>query len=157
MPAARAVSFTLRRAALLVGILAVIAGFLGMHILSGSHSMHDGHGGSSTIAAGSHASPASTAAGHSALGSTTPGHHGTATSSGTPVPPSCLCPGDCTDKPAMHLGCIPAPAGASLSAPPPGTAPLQTRARTAVLTEQGSSYSYLPGTPTPSDLSISRT
>ena len=30
----------LRRAVLLAGLLAVIAGFLGMHILSGSHSLH---------------------------------------------------------------------------------------------------------------------
>ena len=119
---------SLHRAALLAGILAVIAGFLGMHILTGSQGMH------------SHAvMPAAVAVG------------------GTQVPPSCLCQGGCAEKPAAHVDCNPSPAGASLSAPQPGTTLLAMQSWTAALADRQPDYAYLPGTPTPRDLSISRT
>ena len=119
---------SLHRAALLAGILAVIAGFLGMHILTGSHGMH------------SHAvMPASVIVG------------------GTQVPPSCVCQGGCAQKPAAHVDCTPSPAGASLSPPQPGTTLLAMQSWTAALADRQPDYAYLPGTPTPRDLSISRT
>lgn len=103
---------SLHRAALLAGILAVIAGFLSMHILTGSHGTH------------SHA-PVSGSAGHAAA-----------------------------DHPA-------APA----SAPTHGQHPSYYAAATTLLAMQSwaasrdrqPDYAYLPGTPSPRDLSISRT
>ncbi|AOT02782.1 hypothetical protein ASPU41_04895 [Arthrobacter sp. U41] len=63
----------------------------------------------------------------------------------------------CTGKPALHIGCTPSPAGASLSAPQPGTTPLAGLSRTAALTDLQPDHAYSPGTPTPRDLSVSRT
>lgn len=121
-----------RRAALLAGLLAVIAGFLGMHTRSDSHGVH----GQSPVSG----SYAASAAAHTA-----------------PVPPSCVCQDGCTEKSSLHIGCTPSPAGASLSAPQPGTTPLAGLSRTAALTDLQPDYAYSPGTPTPRDLSISRT
>jgi len=117
------------RAALLAAVLAVLAGLLGMHVISGSHNALDAH--------------ASAAVEHSAA-------H-------TAAPPSCGCGGDCGDQPSAHVSCTPAPSGASLSAPPPGGTLLAVRPRTAPVADPATAYSYLPATPTPNELSISRT
>lgn len=172
----------LRRAALLTGLLAVIAGFLGMHILSGSHGLH----GQASPAVSIEHSPAHTAgqapsgdtaghpaghSGHGAAGTVSQAYDGpaaattapsvtpaAATVRGTQVPPSCECQGGCAEKPSAHINCTPSPAGASLSAPQPGTTPLGAQPWTALArADLLSSYAYLPGTPTPRDLSISRT
>jgi hypothetical protein len=172
----------LRRAALLAGLLAVIAGFLGMHILSGSHGLHGQApppGGVQTSPASHTGDPASSGhfAGHSAghsshspAGTATQAHDGpaaartapsvtpvAATIGGTQVPPSCVCQGGCAEQPTAHVDCTPSPAGASLSAPQPGTTLLEAQPWTAAWADRLSGYSYLPGTPTPRDLSISRT
>jgi hypothetical protein len=73
------------------------------------------------------------------------------------VPPSCVCQGGCAEKPTVHVGCTPSPAGASLSAPQPGGTFLDGVSWTAVRADRPAGYAYLPGTPTPRDLSISRT
>ena len=161
----------LRRAVLLVALLALIAGFLGMHILSGSHGMHSQAplSGTTGHAAGHAASqhPAAPApaqdthSGHKTdstdalpAAAVTPA---AVTVGGTDVPPSCVCQGGCAEKPGMHIGCTPSAAGATLGAPQPGAALPAARPWTAGRAEFPSGYAYLPGTPTPSDLSISRT
>ena len=133
----------LRRAALLAGLLAVIAGFLGMHILAGSHGLHaqaspPGSTSTSTAHAAGPAPSEQTLAILPGTPATAPParsqSHGpvrgrtapsvtpaAATVGGTQVPPSCVCQGGCAEKPAVHVGCTPSPAGASLSAPQPGT------------------------------------
>ena len=168
----------LRRAALLTGLLAVIAGFLGMHILSASHGLH----GQASPAVSIERLPAQTAgqapsgdtaghSGHGAAGTVSQAYDGpaaattapsvtpaAATVRGTQVPPSCDCQGGCAEKPSAHINCTPSQAGASLSAPQPGTTALGAQPWTALArTDLLSSYAYLPGTPTPRDLSISRT
>lgn len=60
-------------------------------------------------------------------------------------------------QPAVHAGCTPSPAGASLSAPQPGNTFLDGGYWTAVRAERPAGSAYLRGTPTPRDLSISRT
>ena len=171
----------LRRAVLLAGLLAVIAGFLGMHILSGSHSLHAQASppGSSSASTAHTAGPAPSEqtaghpSGHSSHGAagTFPQSHGTpsaertapsvtpaaATVGGSQPPPSCVCQGGCAETPAVHVDCTPSPAGASLSAPQPGTALLAAQSWSAAWADRLSGYAYLPGTPTPRDLSISRT
>jgi hypothetical protein len=182
MPAAtpaRAAAW-LRRAVLLTALLAVIAGFLGMHILSGSHGMHSQAPLSGTAGpAAEHAAAPAPAPSHNTHSS--PGTHSghqpgssaeagsmapppgpdvvpaSVASGGTEVPPSCVCQGGCGEKPAMHVGCTPSPAGATLSAPQPGSALPAARPWTAGQTDFPSGYAYRPGTPSPNDLSISRT
>lgn len=176
------VTSALRRAALLAGILAVIVGFLGMHIFSGSHGMHSQYPlpGSAGPAAEHSAAPASATAldahaSHKAVltapvsatatpvlatpTSVTPASSmpASVTAGGTQVPASCVCAGGCGDKPAVHVACTPSPAGASLSAPTPGTTPLAMQSRTRASAAPQPDRTYRPGTPTPLDLSISRT
>jgi hypothetical protein len=129
----------LRRAGLLATVLAVIAGFLGMHILAGFHAGHS-------------------AAGHSAAshGTTThaaPAEMPTATAGSA----SCVCQGGCAEKPAAHIGCTPAPPGAAPGAPLPGTSALMAQPRTVRAADLPASRGHLPGTPTPGELCISRT
>lgn len=172
----------LRHGALLVGVLAVIAGFLGMHIVAGSHGVHAQPPSPGSIQTSTAAHTAGQAAAeeaaahpaghssHSAADTLSPADDGTApaetssavtpaaaTVGGTQVPPSCTCQGGCVETPAVHVGCTPSPAGASLSAPQPGTTLLEAQPWTAKGADRLFGYAYLPGTPTPRDLSISRT
>ncbi len=172
--AARPVAL-LRHALLLAGLLAVVLGLLGMHVLAGSHGMHaqaasasspagqdttgqnpghpTGHGSHDATVRDSVQVPDATGAGR-AESWLTPA---SATGGGTDVPPSCVCQGGCAEKPTVHAGCTPSPAGASLSAPQPGSTFLDGESWTAARADLPSGYAYLPGTPTPRDLSISRT
>lgn len=146
----------LRRAALLASLLALIAGFLGMHILSDPHSLHSGAG--STQANGSTETLRST---HSHDGPLPSEARNLGTTSvtlgGTPVPPSCVCSDGCSEKPAAHPDCTPSPAGASLNAPQPGTALLATQPLATARADRNPDYAYQPASPTPRELSISRT
>lgn len=169
MPAAtpaRAAAW-LRHAVLLATLLAVIAGFLGMHILSGSHGMHSqaptsgttGHTAAEHAAAPppAHDTHSSHQAGSPAPPPSPDVIPAAVTVGGTDVPPSCVCQSGCAEKPAMHVGCTPSPAGATLSAPQPGAALPAARPWTAVRADLPPGYDYWPGTPSPNDLSISRT
>ena len=142
------------RVALLAAVLAVLAGFLGMHIFSGSqvvrasaeHSAADAPANAAGHGTASHA-----ASGHSGTG-----HSGSATRHETPAPPSCD-GGGCGEQHTAHVSCTPVPSGASVGAPPPGTTLLAVQPRSAPSADPATAYSYLPATPTPSELSISRT
>ena len=171
----------LRRAALLAGLLAVIAGFLGMHILPGSHGQHAQASppGSIQTSTAPHRRPGARRTDRRPFLPGTPATApparspvsrqpraertaptvtpAAATVGGTQVPPSCVCQGGCAETPAVHVDCTPSPAGASLSAPQPGTTLLAAQPWTAARADRLSGYAYLPGTPTPRDLSISRT
>ena len=164
----------LRRGFLLVGLLAIVAGFLGMHIMTGLHGAHATTAvTSSTEPAGAPSRTAhglaSHAVAHALQGGTTAhdsmapapsatagaqpaGNGGAAVASA-----SCTCQSICTDLSPMHAACVPSAAVTSLAAPPPGMAPTSihnpdTRGDGAVR-----AYSYFPASPSPGDLSISRT
>lgn len=138
-----------RRAALLAGIIAVVTGFLGMHIVAGSHGQH-----SQAPVSGS-AAPA--AGGHTAVPSSAAANHAQSHHDAVPAdPPSCDCQGGCAERTGAHVGCTPSPSGASFHAPQPGILPAPVSWARATADRQPA-YPYLPGTPTPSDLSISRT
>jgi hypothetical protein len=69
----------------------------------------------------------------------------------------CTCPGRCIDLHATAAACTPSLGTGSLNAPAPESgkhlpAPLRIAARTA-----RSTWSYRPGSPSPGELSISRT
>lgn len=165
----------LRRGFLLMGLLAIVAGFLGMHIMTG---MHAGHAmtavTSSTEPAGkssrtatslashpaAHAPPAGTTA-HDAVApaaAATAGPGPAGNNSSAAPSASCTCQSSCTDPASMHSACVPSAAVTSLAAPPPGTTPASmhnpdTHGDAAAVR----AYSYLPTSPSPGDLSISRT
>lgn len=159
----------LRYALLLAVFLPVLLGLFGMHVLAGSHGMHAQVAPAANTAASMmllsdaqvHASPAPD--GHAPSASAGQAHSGpsatpaSAAIGGPEVPPSCVCQGGCAEKPTVHAGCTPSPAGASLSAPQPGSTSLDGGSWTAARAESPAGYTYVPGTPTPRDLSISRT
>lgn len=156
----RALVSLLRTAWLLAGILAVIAGILGMHVLTSSHASH-----AAASAGQIAASPDRTAAspghmaGHTAVAHSAAGHagHGQAVpASDTPE----AAPAECGDTcPGVHESgapCIPSAPNGPVTLYPPQAAPA------AIPAEPGrgspaAAYSYSPPSPTPCELSISRT
>ena len=169
-----------RRGLLLVGLLAIVAGFLGMHIMTGMHGTHamTPAASSAAPAAASYLtahSPASHPVAHSRHDGTT--HNATASvpvitagpemitagpepagNSRTAAPSaSCVCQSSCTDPSSMHSTCVPSAAVASLAAPPPGAAPTSLHNPDPRGEDSARGYSYLPASPSPGELSISRT
>lgn len=157
----RAVASFLRAAWLLAATLAVIAGLLGMHVLTAGHASHgpvaqgmDTHGAVSHSAAPTGAA----AVVHSAVGDH-PGHAGHAAAPASTDPPA-LAPGTCGNScpGAQESGapCVPSVPGGSVTVLPP-QATLAVLPLLPAAGNPGSSYGYLPPSPSPCDLSISRT
>ncbi|AOY74170.1 hypothetical protein IG195_20565 (plasmid) [Arthrobacter sp. TES] len=139
----------LRRAGMLTGMLAIIAGIFGMHILSGSHDMPMAAGGSQTAVLHS---------GHVTGGPLDGQPSTTAVDDGaTPVTASssCLNPAPCPVMGSMSQECVPAPGNTSFDAPLPGTTTLAYRVDTG--TDHTAGRLYLAASPSPGDLGISRT
>ncbi len=150
----RAVASLLRRAWLLAATLAVIAGLLGMHVLTSGH----GSNGS--------ASPAVHSAGHAAVAPFTAGghagHHAAATLAvpdhampDPAVPAAAACGDSCPGAQESGAPCVPTAPGGPVSVSPPPASLAALPALAAVGNTPGCSYS--PPCPTPCDLSISRT
>ena len=137
------------RTALPALILAVIAGILGMHVITGNHAAH------TLGAAAAPSSVAAPATGHSHGGQTHDGH-GPAVLS---VPDATA--DSCTSGFAGHepvgAACTPLAKAGSLAAPPPGSTGQPADARITSGLAALRSYTYLPTGPSPGDLSISRT
>jgi len=155
----------LRSFGLLALVLAVLAGLLGMHVFVGAHGAHASATPSATgaqavpadAAASAHSTSVHSTAGHSAAAQMASDHSHPAVHHETSGPPSCGCGGACGEQQTAHTSCMPAPSGTSLSAPTPGTTLLAVQPRITTATRPASVYSYLPATPTPNELSISRT
>ncbi|MFJ5958161.1 hypothetical protein ACIQC5_19660 [Paenarthrobacter sp. NPDC092416] len=141
----------LRLAGVLTCMMALIAGILGMHILSGAHGMHatapspvaaaqlDGHVGG--VVEGTLGQLPAAAAEPTAFFSN--------------VLSPCLDPVTCPTMSATAQECIPAPVSASFEAPGPGAALLASRMDTI----GGIRFCHSPSTlsPSPGTLGISRT
>lgn len=144
----------LLRAGFLVAALAVIAGLLGMHVVANGHSSHPGH-------------PAQAVTSTHEVHGTHTGHAGHAGHQ-TELPPSaepasrlggasCAAAGDCPAMSGLGTGCVPAPGTATLAAPLLGAVPSGLPHHGPLRAGALCRYSYLPGSPSPGDLSISRT
>lgn len=146
----RVLSAALLRAGLLAAVLAIVAGIFGMHVMT-AHSSHAGH------AAVGH--PAGhPAVEHPAVEQGSGQAHGAAAgyqAARATFSAAESCSSGCPGAQEAGAPCIPLAKTASLAVVPPqaGTAgPAPTAiARGAV------GYSYIPASPTPCDLSISRT
>jgi hypothetical protein len=144
----------LRRAGLVAAVLAIIAGVFGMHVLTATHAMHSP--ASATAAAEPHATAVSPDhSGHSVAFS----HQGRSLEQDRPgaVVGQCSGSGGCTSMDAMTVACTPSAKTASMAAPPPGTLVLGISNNTAPAGAVTGQRSYLPGSPSPCELSISRT
>ncbi|CAI3796873.1 hypothetical protein [Pseudarthrobacter sp. MM222] len=161
MPASdrNAATSFLERAGLLAGILTVLAGILGMHVMTGSHSMHSA--AAITAAAGAATVHTGTAA---ADGHPVHGTADTASSRRTGVEiaasssvQECSCSDGCTSMQTMTVTCTPLAKTGSLSVPLPGAGIFGSISNARAPGAVPLAYSYLPGSPSPGQLSISRT
>lgn len=124
----------LRRAGLLTALLALIAGIFGMHVMTATHAMHASATASVPASAqdGSQYDPAAATA-------------------------QCTESDDCTSMQSMSGSCIPSAKTGSLDAPLPGTVIIAWNTNSGHPSAMGTRWSYLPGSPSPGELSISRT
>lgn len=137
----------LGRAAVMAGILAIIAGILGMHVMTGTHSMSSIAGAGIQQGAADHERHA---ADSYAAADIPPAQSTSATPSS-----SCLDAGTCMSMSASDGTCIPSPGNTSLCVPLPGSTPATLQGHyTSVAAIE---YTYTPGTPSPGELSVSRT
>lgn len=149
----------LHRAVLLAGILAVLAGILGMHVLTGTHTMHSP--AALTAAAGAatvHTEPAA-GHGHPAYGvadTSSPDRTGGQIAASSSAE-ECSCSDSCAGMHTMTVSCTPSAKTGSLSVPQPGTAVFGIISNTRAPGAVSHSCSYLPDSPSPGELSISRT
>ena len=145
----------LRRAGLFGAVLALIAGIFGMHVMTGNHALHSPSMEAAAGSAHHESSVAGHAGGHLPASSALdiPGFQ---TGSGVDVV-QCSDSGNCTSMQAMAASCTPSAKSGSLAAPLPGTWVISRSADTRALTDTSAGWSYLPGSPSPGELCISRT
>ncbi|WP_461190046.1 hypothetical protein [Arthrobacter sp. Z4-13] len=146
---------SLLRAGFLLAALAIIAGILGMHIMTGAHHMTGAHNmptaPADTVITQVLSTPGGQT-GHEAV----PSPHPVIVAETASGPSSCSAAGTCHEMSAMDAACVLSPGNTSFSAPPPGTAPYALP-DFGVAAAAGTKYSYAPGSPSPGDLCISRT
>ncbi|HEY9355518.1 MAG TPA: hypothetical protein VIQ52_04345 [Arthrobacter sp.] len=150
----RAVMSFLRRAGLFGAVLALIAGIFGMHVMTTTHALHS----PSMAAAAGSAHHESSVAGHTEHlpASSVPDMAGFQAGSGLDSVP-CQDSGNCTSMQAMTASCTPSAKSGSLAAPLPGAWVIARSSNTRALTDTSAGWSYLPGSPSPGELCISRT
>ena len=140
--ASQVLASLLRRAALFAGVLAVIAGIFGMHVMTASHASHAGAG--HTHASTAHASTThSSGLGHPAAGAV------------VVLSAGAVCAETCPGAEEAGASCVPSAAAGSFSVVAPPAPVMHQGPAGAAVTAAG--YSYLPSGPTPCELSISRT
>lgn len=154
----------LSRAGLLVGLLAIIAGIFGMHVVTGIHSGHSTGAVATAIGAG----PAGSAAAddhhvHPESGTTAAhqvtGDRDAANIKETAGASAQMCSSTCCGTAAhtMAGSCIPSVKTISLAPPAPGNTLFGALAPTGTASTVRGDCQHVPGTPSPGELSISRT
>lgn len=150
----------LLRAGLLAVVMSVVAGIFGMHVMTADHSSHAAHADVALAAGDSavgHSPGGHSAAEHAAVGHSHAGHAATLTDAvGAAFTASESCSAGCPDVREEGASCTPLAKTGSLAAVPP---PASTTALLAPVfgTHGAAGYSFVPPSPTPCDLSISRT
>ena len=154
-----AAGFSFLATGLLGAVIALIVGILGMHVMTGTHSLHAA-GTVSSAGTASGAGTASAAPGqasherHSGHGASLeePAAH-----SAAPITTQCSCSGNCSAEHAMAASCIPLASTSTLSAPAPDSTPAVAPPYLGKAVAAGDDWTYRPGSPSPGELSISRT
>ena len=156
---ADAIAF-LRRAGLFTAVLALIAGIFGMHVMTATHAMHAPATATATAAATVSTHHDSSPAGHT-------GEHSPGPSSATEMPAAqdeagartvqCTDSDNCTSMQSMTAACTPSAKTGSLAAPLPGAGIIARNTNAGTQNTIGTRWSYLPGSPSPGELCISRT
>lgn len=152
---APAIAF-LRRASLIAAVLALMTGIFGMHVMTASHTMHSPAAAAGAAGAHHDASRAGHAGEHASEPSSASYTPGAPEETGTRAG-QCTAPDNCACMSAMAAGCTPSAKTGSLAAPLPGTGFIARTITTGPAGTISSRWSYLPGSPSPGRLSISRT
>ncbi|QQQ63959.1 hypothetical protein [Paenarthrobacter ureafaciens] len=157
MQARRTMTGTFLSIGLLVTVMALIAGVLGMHVMTGLHTQHPmTTAATTTVISGRTVDHGTAAHDHHGGGATT-------TAAETDAGPAagglaqCACSGNCSTEHAMGVSCVPSTATSVLAAPLPDTSTTVPSSFRPVATGSSTLWSYLPGSPSPGELSISRT
>jgi hypothetical protein len=157
------------RCAVVVGVLAVIAGIFGMHVMTGSHASHSAAAHSDVSHAVvshsdvSHAASAHTASLHAAAAHSAAADDG-GRQPGGPAHPAgdavvvlsagAVCGGACPEAEEAGAECVPSAASGALTVVAPPATAIRQEARGDI---PPAAYFHLPPAPTPCELSISRT
>ena len=152
---ATAIAF-LRRAGLFTAVLALIAGIFGMHVMTATHAMHSPTTAAATVSAHHDSSPADHAGEHPPGPSSAPEMPAGQDEAGARTV-QCTDSNTCTSMQSMTSACTPSAKTGSLAAPLPGTEIIARNTNAAVPSAIGPRWSYLPGSPSPGELCISRT
>ncbi|MDQ0028718.1 hypothetical protein [Arthrobacter bambusae] len=163
-PRGRLVTFLLR-AGFLAAALAIIAGILGMHIMTGAHSMAahampapaDEHTATLMRSSPGHTGHGTPEPGTTEVGTETPAAPAVIPAAAAAGPPTCSPGPTCPKMSSAGTACVPAPGTTTLAAPVPGTAPCALPDSNIAAAAAGAHYSFSPDSPTPGELSISRT
>jgi hypothetical protein len=137
----------LRKMALLAAVLAIIAGIFGMHVISPAHSAQH------QTTTHQRVTSEHDAAVH---------HHAAVQLHAPDVAASlsverCLCPGDCTSMEATPASCTLSTNTTSLAAPFPGSTFVGVNTDASPATIAAAHSAFHPSSPSPGELSISRT
>lgn len=153
---ATAIAF-LRRAGLLTAVLALIAGIFGMHVMTATHAAHSPATAAATVSAHHDSSPAGDHAGEHPPGpSSAPDVHAAQDEAGARTV-QCTDSNTCTSMQSMTSACTPSAKTGSLTAPLPGTGIIASNTTAGTQSTISALWSYLPGSPSPDELCISRT
>ncbi|PTT59026.1 hypothetical protein DBR22_22465 [Arthrobacter sp. HMWF013] len=146
------------------GLLAVIAGIFGMHVMTANHNTHADGAAPAAVASAvghSHAEVGHSHAevGHSPTGHADGGHAEDADGGHAEEHPRAAgsCAGSCHDAQEFGASCTPSANTGSPTLLAPQDAGTFLRAGDGARTNRLSTYAYLPPGPTPCELSISRT
>lgn len=145
----------LLRGGLVAVLLAIVAGIIGMHVLTGDHSTHTA-GAAPPSGINAHVLPAET---HHGAHSSGDGHSAMATGDTDGwTGASSACSGDCAGHDARHgADCTPLSKAGTLAAPEPGASGLSVQLAGTGRFAAFGAWNHIPGSPSPGELSISRT
>ena len=146
----------LRRAGLLTAVLALIAGIFGMHVMTATHAMHSPATAAATVNAHHDSSPAGHTGVHPPGPSSAPDVHSAQDEAGARTV-QCTDSNNCTSMQSMTSACTPSAKTGSLAAPLPGTGIIIRNTNAESQSTISALWSYLPGSPSPGELCISRT
>lgn len=159
--ARRRLATLMGRAVLLAGILAIVAGILGMHTLTGNHAAHTLGAGappsSVTATPGGHGPSAHNGHGSGAHSGMVQGNRSVVRGEPANGASAVACSGTLGSTESPAVACTPLAKAGSLVAPEPGSAGQLADARVSSGVGTMRFYPYLPDGPSPGDLSISRT
>lgn len=156
VPAPAPASAFLRRAGLFTAVLALIAGLFGMHVVTATHAMHSPAMATASVSAPHDSSPAGHISEHRSGPFSAPELSGAQDETGARSV-QCTDSDNCPSMQSITAACTPSAKTGSLAAPLPGTGIIFRNTNAAMPSAIGVRWSYLPGSPSPGELCISRT